>query len=258
MLRPRCRCDCSASCKERELQRVGAETVRVDVRVDVRVVAATNRSLEEMVGAGTFREDLYYRIAIFPIELPPLRERPEEIRPLASHLLRRHAALMHREPPRVPEEAWRVLESQPWPGNVRQLESFLQRALILSPGESLIVPDLPGTPLKTQEERRNAVPGRWDEEVRELIRRALLAAGGKVYGPDGAAMLLGLPPTTLQGKMRRYRCGSTGSPRAIADLRAFLPLRLRSRSPPPCCTRREVFSGSCASARADSLRERLP
>ncbi len=187
--------------QERELQRVGgAETVRADVRV----VAATNRSLEEMVKAGTFREDLYYRLAIFPIELPPLRERPEEIRPLASHLLRRHAALMHREPPQVPEGAWRALESHPWPGNVRELESFLQRSLILSPGESLILPDLRGAPPKVQNEQQNAVPRRWDEEVRDLIRRALLATGGKVYGPDGAAMLLGLPPTTLQGKMRKY------------------------------------------------------
>jgi formate hydrogenlyase transcriptional activator len=190
--------------QEREVQRVGGTDT---LRVDVRVVAATNRNLEEMVKSGAFREDLYYRLAIFPIEIPALRERPEEIRPLAAHFLQRHAALMHRKPPHVPEDAWRALETYSWPGNVRELENFLQRALILSPGVSLSLPDLPSAARRPEAPAQAAAPRRFDDEVRDVIRRALRATGGKLYGPDGAAALLGLKPTTLQGKMKKYRIG---------------------------------------------------
>ncbi len=194
--------------QEREVQRVGGAAT---VKVDVRVVAATNRDLEKMVERGTFRQDLYYRLAIVPIELPPLRDRPEDVRPLAMHFLGRHSALMHRKAPRVPEAAWRALEAWPWPGNVRELENLVQRALIFSPGPVLQLPELsaagrpgaaaPGT---------GAAPGRFDDEVRQLIGRALRATGGRVYGPAGAAALLGLKPTTLQGKLRRYRVPRSG------------------------------------------------
>src|SRR5512138_2397916 len=131
--------------QERVIERVGGTE---PVHVDVRVVAATNRNLEEMVARGTFRADLYYRLAVFPVELPPLRERRDEIRALAGHFLARHAAAMHRRPPRVPDEAWRALEAHDWPGNVRELENFVQRALILSPGPDLTLPDLPAGPLR--------------------------------------------------------------------------------------------------------------
>jgi formate hydrogenlyase transcriptional activator len=196
--------------QEREIQRVGgAETVKVDVRV----VAATNRNLESMVKEGTFRSDLYYRLAIFPVELPPLRKRKEEIRPLASHFLAHQASLMHRKPPRVPDEAWRALEAHDWPGNVRELENFLQRALILSPGPALALPEelatrgSPGPAPAPAALADCGAPGRFDDEVRDLIERALAACGGRVYGPGGAAALLGLKPTTLQGKMRKYGVG---------------------------------------------------
>jgi len=204
--------------QERELERVGG-TERV--RVDVRVVAATNRNLEEMVARGTFRADLYYRLAVFPIDLPPLRERREEIRPLAVHFLARHSAAMHRRSPRVSDEVWRALEAHDWPGNVRELENFVQRALILSPGPDLALPDLPTAPASTgprvprpgRADRAADVPGRWDDEARALIQRALAHANGRVYGPQGAAALLGLRPTTLQGKMRKYGI-LPGRPRA--------------------------------------------
>jgi formate hydrogenlyase transcriptional activator len=188
--------------QERELTRVGGtETVEVDVRV----VAATNRDLEQAVAAGAFRQDLYYRLAVFPVQLPPLRERPGDLRPLAAHFLARHSVAMHRRPPQVPEAFWRALEAHPWPGNVRELENFVQRALILSPGAVL---ELPG-PLGATATR--AVPPRplctFEEEARAVIERALVEAGGRVYGPQGAAALLGLRPTTLQGKMKRYGIG---------------------------------------------------
>jgi formate hydrogenlyase transcriptional activator len=200
--------------QERVLERVGGTE---PISVDVRVVAATNRDLEEMVARGTFRADLYYRLAVFPVELPPLRERREEIRPLATHFLARQSAAMNRRPPRIPEDAWRALEAHDWPGNVRELENFLQRALILSPGPELALPDLPaGLPRPASAvpaAEPMPVPRRFDDEVRALIERALEHAGGRVYGPNGAAALLGLRPTTLQGKMKKYRvrAGKSGA-----------------------------------------------
>jgi formate hydrogenlyase transcriptional activator len=185
--------------QERELTRVGGAEV---VKVDVRVVAATNRDLEAAVVAGTFRQDLYYRLAVFPVRLPPLRERPGDLRPLAQHFLARHAAAMHRRPPEVPEAFWRALAAHAWPGNVRELENFVQRALILSPGAVLELPgQLGGGALPAAPARAVAT---FEEEARAVIERALVEAGGRVYGSHGAAALLGLKPTTLQGKMKRY------------------------------------------------------
>jgi len=187
--------------QERVVERVGGTE---PVRVDVRVVAATNRNLEELVARGAFRQDLYYRLAVFPVSLPPLRERRDDVRPLATHFLARHAAAMHRRPPHVPEEAWRVLEEHAWPGNVRELENFLQRALILSPGPELVLPELLPHTGPEAPERVTGELASFDEEVRDLIERALARSGGRIYGPQGAAAVLGVKPTTLQGKMRRY------------------------------------------------------
>ncbi len=192
--------------QEKEVQRVGGtETVKVDVRV----VAATNRDLEKMVAEGGFRSDLYYRLSVLPLHLPPLRDRREEIRALADYFLARHAVLMHRKPPHVPEGSWAALEQHTWPGNVRELENFLQRALILSPGPELQLPELPAMAIAQgpPSAEPSGTPGRFDDEVRVLIERALTACAGRVYGANGAAALLGLKPTTLQGKMRKYGVG---------------------------------------------------
>ncbi len=193
--------------QEKELDRVGGTE---PVKVDVRIVAATNRDLEARVAAGIFREDLYYRLAVFPISLPPLRERAEDVRPLVEHFLARHSALLNRPPPEVPEQLWAALKGHAWPGNVRELENLVQRALILSPGPVLELPGpLGGEPTRgaapvAPPEVDERPPGTFDDEVRGVIERALDGCGGRVYGPHGAAARLGLKPSTLQGKMKRY------------------------------------------------------
>ncbi|MBP7146323.1 MAG: sigma 54-interacting transcriptional regulator [Acidobacteria bacterium] len=181
--------------QEREVTRVGGTRA---VPVDVRVIAATHRPLEDMVRAGTFRADLYYRLAAFPIVLPPLRDRPEDIRPLARHFVALHAARLNRKAPAIGEEALRRLERRAWPGNVRELENVLERALILGGGDQLELPDLPAPPVA------EAPHATWEEIARRALAEALRASGGKIYGPGGAAARLGLRPTTLQGKLRRY------------------------------------------------------
>jgi formate hydrogenlyase transcriptional activator len=193
--------------QERVLERVGGTA---PVPVNVRVVAATHRDLEEAVTRGAFRADLYYRLAVFPLEVPPLRERPEDVRPLGTYFLSRFAAELHRPPPEVAEPVWRALEGHAWPGNVRELENLLQRALLLSSGPALSLRDLPtgvGTAGPAAPPRA-ARPRAFEIEIRELLERALRACDGRVYGPGGAAALLGLKPTTLQGKLRRYRVGT--------------------------------------------------
>jgi formate hydrogenlyase transcriptional activator len=191
--------------QEREIQRLGSNR---RIPIDVRVVAATNRPLERMLEDGTFRSDLYYRLAMFPIQLPPLRERREAIGPLTLYFVARFAAMMHVKPPAVTEADLRALEAHDWPGNVRELENTVARALILGRGRSLVLPDLaapPGPGAPTPTGRR---VGRFDDAVRQILLGALAASRGRIYGPGGAAALLGLKPTTLQGKLRRYGVAS--------------------------------------------------
>ncbi len=190
--------------QERRIERVGGSGT---IPVQVRVVAATNRDLERLIEDGVLRMDLFYRLSAFPIQLPPLRDRPEDIRPLALHFLERHARHMNRRPPRLDDDVWDRLGSHSWPGNVRELENFLERALILSPGPVLSLPPLvPREPSAAQEPPPPAtvMTGRFDDVVQRLLQDTLTATKGKIYGPDGAAARLDLKPTTLQGKLRKY------------------------------------------------------
>jgi len=198
--------------QEREFVRVGGSEVR---RVDVRVVAATNRDLERMVESGAFRADLYYRLNIFPLLLPPLRERPEDLLPLARYFVARQAAMMHHQPPVVADGVLDLLRAYDWPGNVRELQNYLEHHMILSGGAALVLSEPPGVVAAERGARPgarvpsgvarplNSIP-RFDDGVRELLGRALRATSGKIYGEDGAAARLGLKPTTLQGKLKKY------------------------------------------------------
>ena len=189
--------------QEGELERVGEERTR---RVNVRVVAATNRDLRAEAEAGRFRQDLFYRLSVFPVEIPPLRKRKEDIPLLADHFLASSARKVGRPKPPLTLATVQRLQAYDWPGNVRELQHLLERALITSTANRLQV-ELPMPAVTTVDkiaEESSAV--RTDAEMRRLeadnIRAALKLAGGKISGPGGAAELLGLKPTTLASRIK--------------------------------------------------------
>jgi formate hydrogenlyase transcriptional activator len=182
--------------QERTIERLGGDE---PVRVDVRLITATNRDLAADVRSGSFRADLFYRLNVFPITLPPLRERKADIPALATHFLA-HFAKQHNKPAsEMPSRTLRLLESHDWPGNVRELQNVIERAVIVSEDEELVidpawlVSDSPAETART-----------WAEQEKTRILAALRSANGRVYGPGGAAQRLGLKPTTLYGKMRKH------------------------------------------------------
>ncbi len=191
--------------QEGEIERIGEERTR---KIDVRIIAATNRNLRAESEAGRFRQDLFYRLSVFPMELPPLRKRVEDIPLLAEHFLTRFARQLGRPRPRLTLANIQQLQRYDWPGNVRELQHTLERACIVAADGRLRF-DLPATSSKQQSERsESSTPQRilTDEELRTLegenIRAALKACGGKVYGPNGAANVLGLKPTTLNSRIK--------------------------------------------------------
>jgi PAS domain S-box-containing protein len=188
--------------QERELERIGGSTT---IRVDVRIISATNRALPDAVAAGTFREDLYYRLNVFPISLPPLRERPGDVALLTHFFVARYAAKIGRRITHVPPDVMARLEAYPWPGNVRELENVIERAVILSMGpalevradvlpESVAAPVAPGSPDGGQ---------RIVDVEREHVLSVLKQTGWRIEGPAGAAQALGMHPNTLRSRMKR-------------------------------------------------------
>jgi transcriptional regulator with GAF, ATPase, and Fis domain len=193
--------------QEKTLERVGEERTR---EVDVRVVAATNRDLRREVDAGRFRADLYYRLSVFPLDVPPLRDRIDDVAALAAHLVRRAAQSMNVPVPRIPRAVVDQLRAYDWPGNVRELQHVVERAVILSRGGPLAVGDL-GAAGARATVRRGAPAAVEGEELptladlrrreRDVIASALERSGGRVSGAGGAAEILGLPATTLDSKL---------------------------------------------------------
>ena len=177
--------------EERTYERVGSGRT---LRADVRLVAATNRDLDAMVAAGTFRADLFFRLNVFPIELPALRERATDIPLLAGHLIGEIARRHRREPPRLDDEAAELLAAEPWPGNVRELANVLERAVILAEGPALRAADV--KPLL-----RPLEPSGGERRERERIRQALIEAGGD---KRAAAGLLGLSYRVLLRKVKEH------------------------------------------------------
>ena len=171
--------------------------------MNVRLVAATNRNLAERIAQNQFRSDLYYRLSVFPIVLPPLRERKEDIPLLVRHFVRQFAERMDRHIESIPHATMDALRAWPWPGNVRELENLMERSVILSQGEVLRVPLWE---LRAQTSASEPVHDQsLDTAERQHILRVLRETKGKISGPDGAARRLGLKRTTLQSKMDRLK-----------------------------------------------------
>ncbi len=184
--------------QEQELERLGGNRT---IKVDVRFIAATNRGLKKMVEEGKFRSDLYYRLHVFPLTVPPLRERREDIPLLIRYFTQRYATRMNRPIDSIPSSTIDALTNYDWPGNIRELQNVIERSVILSPGRVLVV-TLPELSKAGPSPRVSRVE---ESAERDRILRALREARGKVAGPHGAAALLGLRRTTLQSRMKKLR-----------------------------------------------------
>jgi PAS domain S-box-containing protein len=181
--------------QDREFERLGGVHT---LHVDVRIIAATNRDLRQDVADRKFREDLFYRLNVFPIELPPLRDRRQDIPMLVQHFMQKHAARMGKAISIIPDETMRILERWDWPGNIRELENMIERMVILSKGHVLAEPpaELHSPP--------DLAEDNLTEIEREHIIRILRETGGVLAGTDGAASRLGLKRTTLQSMLKRF------------------------------------------------------
>jgi len=203
--------------QESEFEKVGDDITR---SVDVRVIAATNRNLEELMVAGRFREDLFYRLSVFPIEVPPLRERPEDVIQLAQHFLESICNDFGRSPYKLTRSQAAVISDYDWPGNIRELKNVIERAVILSKGNTLRL-DLsmpandPDSPDSIElHDRKGEDRILTDKRMRELQKGNLIAAlkatNWKVSGKDGTAELLGVRPTTLYDRMKTFNIRKPG------------------------------------------------
>ena len=191
--------------QEREFERVGGSTT---VQADVRVVAATNRVLDRATADGDFRSDLFYRLAVFPLEMPPLRERTGDVRLLVEHFVQRYAAKLGKTIRGCDPAALARLEAYAWPGNVRELQNLVERSVILCDSELFTVDPSwtesgPASDGQSLVERRSLESSTLDAVQREAIVRALDLRNGVIGGPNGAAALLGLKRTTLQARMQK-------------------------------------------------------
>jgi len=187
--------------QEREIERVGSSQ---PIAVDVRVLAATNRDLEDAVEHGGFREDLFYRLNVFPIRLPPLRERAEDIPILVEYLVDHYAKQMTKRIRQIEKQTLQRLMAYDWPGNVRELQNVIERALVLSEGETFAIEE---SWLRRKPGKRangTSVTTLADGE-KALIEAALRETHGRVAGPRGAAAKLGIPRQTLDWKIRNLK-----------------------------------------------------
>jgi PAS domain S-box-containing protein len=185
--------------QEREFERVGGG---VAIRADVRVIAATHRNLPALIDAGSFRSDLYYRINVFPVEVPALRERREDIRLLVGYFIERYSTKSGKKFLRLNKRSIDSLENYPWPGNIRELQNVIERSVIVCDSDEFSVDEswLSGTPKNTR-----PLADAIQEQERERIEAALSQSKGRVSGPTGAAMALGVPASTLDSKIKSLK-----------------------------------------------------
>jgi formate hydrogenlyase transcriptional activator len=193
--------------QEREFERVGSSQ---PISVDVRIIAATNRDLKAAITAGTFREDMFYRLNVFPIQMPSLRERADDIPLLVDHLIQRYAKKAGKKVSNIKEDTIAMLQAYEWPGNVRELQNVIERAVILSAGETLSVSE---TWLKRATPRVSGLTAPLlatiADREREVIEAALADSQGRISGPSGAAAKLGIPRQTLDSKIANLQISKT-------------------------------------------------
>jgi len=184
--------------QEREFERVGSGKV---IRTDVRVITATNRDLKAAIDVGTFRRDLYYRLNVFPIEMPPLRKRREDIPLLVEHFVERYARKTGKKIRGISRSTLERLQSYSWPGNIRELQNVIERSVIVCDTENFTVDQswLSGVPNGTVHGPLSKMP---PDQERQAIEAALAESRGRVSGPSGAAAKLGIPRSTLESKMK--------------------------------------------------------
>jgi transcriptional regulator with GAF, ATPase, and Fis domain len=188
--------------QEREFERVGASG---SIRTNVRVIAATNRDLDAAIAAGTFRSDLFYRLNVFPIEMPSLRERREDIPLLVEYFIDRFARQAGKSFQAVNKKSLDLLQSYPWPGNIRELQNVIERSVIVCETENFSVDEswLSRQPPATEPNPEHGLFNKRPRaEEKAIIEAALSECGGRVYGPTGAAAKLGIPRSTLEHKIR--------------------------------------------------------
>jgi len=186
--------------QEQEFERLGSTRTQ---QVDVRVIAATHRDLRQMVEDGEFRSDLFYRLHVFPLPVPPLRDRREDIPMLVRHYVDKYARRMNRHIETIPSQAMEAFVSYPWPGNVRELQNFIERAVILSPGTALR-PPLAELEQATMQSRTSKL-STLEEAEREHVLRAIRESNWIIGGPNGAATRLGMKRTTLAYRIRKLK-----------------------------------------------------
>ena len=184
--------------QEHEFERVGGTQT---IPVDVRVIAATNCDLPEAVRSGKFRLDLFYRLNVFPIHVPPLRDRPEDILPLAKHFIERCAAKAAKRITRVEKRTAQLLEEYDWPGNIRELQNVIERGVILCDSDTFSVEE---AWLRPEPQNDPGLRPSLSNQEREMIEAALAHTHGQVAGPHGAAAKLGVPRTTLESKIKSF------------------------------------------------------
>ena len=190
--------------QEHEFGRVGGTGA---IRTNARVIAATNRDLEEAIAAGTFRRDLFYRLNVFPIEVPPLRERQEDIPVLVDYFIDRYARKAGKSIRRVNKKSLELLQSYPWPGNIRELQNVIERSVIVCETENFSVDEswLSRRPRSTGSKSQLELSQNLAAQEKEMIEAALRESGGRVSGPSGAAAKLGVPGSTLETKIRSLK-----------------------------------------------------
>ena len=190
--------------QEREFQRVGGNA---NIRAEVRVIAATNRDLDTAVAAGAFRSDLFYRLNVFPIEIPPLRERREDIPLLVEYFIDRYARKTGRNIRRIGKRSLELLQAYPWPGNIRELQNVIERSVIVCESENFSIDEswLSRQPRTAESKGRAELAQKVAAQEKEMIESALKESAGRVFGPLGAAARLGIPRSTLESKIRSLK-----------------------------------------------------